>query len=444
VSLGLRRRLHRASVAGWSCCALFLSPPDAVQAQESPAGMDRIAREFVGLVLELGEHDPGYVDAYYGPPQWQEQARARKRELASIAVDAQRLATEVAQVRSEDAWEARRVRFLALQLEALQARLDMLQGRTLTFDEESRRLYGVVAPEHDEAHYRAALQALDAALPGSGTLAERAEAQRQRLIAPADRVDSVFRRQIDECRARTLQHVALPAGEEFRVEYVRDQPWGGYNWYEGKARSLIQINLDPPFVVSSSLETACHEGYPGHHTFNALLEQHLVDGRGWVELSVYPLYSPQSLIAEGTADFGVELAFPGDSEWAWLRAEIVPLAGLDPEAVEIQARIEALTKPLRHLSIDVARRYLDGRMSREEALRWLVEYRLVSPQEAERHVRFIEKYRSYVINYSYGTDLVGEYVDAVGGTDEAKRWAVFTQLLSSPTVPADLALPAVN
>lgn len=82
--------------------------------------MDRIAREFVGLVLELGEHDPGYVDAYYGPPQWQEQARARERELASIAVDAERLAAELALIRPEDAWEARRVRFLVLQLEALQ------------------------------------------------------------------------------------------------------------------------------------------------------------------------------------------------------------------------------------------------------------------------------------------------------------------------------------
>lgn len=435
--------LRRASVAWWSCCALFLSSPHAARAQEAPTGMDRIAREFVGLVLELGEHDPGYVDAYYGPPQWQEQARARKRELTAIAADAQRLAAELARVRPEDAMEVRRARFLGLQLEAVQARLEMLQGRTLSFDEESQRLYGVVAPEHDEVHYRAALEALDAAIPGTGTIAERAEAQRQRLIAPADRVDAVFRRQIEECKARTLEHLALPAGEEFRVEYVRGQPWGGYNWYEGKSRSLIQINLDPPFVVSSALKTACHEGYPGHHTFNALLEQHLVEGRGWVELSVYPLYSPQSLIAEGTADFGVELAFPGDSEWAWLREEIAPLAGLDPEAVETQARIDALTKPLRHLSIDVARRYLDGRMSREDALRWLVEYRLVSPQEAERLVRFIEKYRSYVINYSYGQDLVRAYVDAVGGTDEAKRWAVFAELLSSPTVPADLALPSL-
>lgn len=49
-----------------------------------------------------------------------------------------------------------------------------------------------------------------------------------------------------------------------------------------------------------------------------------------------------------------------------------------------------------------------------------------------------------MINYSYGRDLVGAYVDAVGGTDEAKRWADFAELPLSPTVPADLALPTAN
>ena len=423
----------------WLYGTVLLSSPQAVRAAEAVVEVNSIARDYVGLVLEMGKHDPGYVDAYYGPPEWQEQAKSRKRELPAIAADAQRLARLLADARSGDPLEARRIRFLALQLEAVLARLDMLQGRNLPFDEESRRLYGVVAPSHDEDHYRRALQALDAALPGQGTLAERAEAQRQRLIAPDDRVDSVFRRGLEECRARTLRHLALPVGEDFRVEYVRDQPWAAYNWYKGNAHSLIQLNLDVPFVVSEALQRACHEGYPGHHTFNALLEQRLVEERGWLEFSVYPLFSPQSFIAEGTADYGFELAFPGESKWPWLRQEVFGVAGLDPKAADAQARIDELMKPLRHLRIDVARRYLDGQMSREEALRWITEYRLVSPQEAERYVRFIEKYRSYVINYSYGKDLVGAYVDAVGGTDEAKRWAVFGELLSNPTVPADLA-----
>jgi hypothetical protein len=169
-----------------------------------------------------------------------------------------------------------------------------------------------------------------------------------------------------------------------------------------------------------------------------MLEQHLVRERGWVEFTVYPLFSPQSLIAEGTADFGTELAFPDRSLWPWVGEHLVPMAGLDPEVSGVQGKLQAAERPLRSLRIDVAREYLDGRLSRQEALRWLAEYGRVSSDEAERVLRFIERYRSYVINYSYGEDLVRAYVDAAGGQDPGRRWAVFLGLLSNPTVPADL------
>ena len=35
-----------------------------------------------------------------------------------------------------------------------------------------------------------------------------------------------------------------------------------------------------------------------------------VRDRGWVEISMYPLFSPQSLIAEGSANFGIDMALP--------------------------------------------------------------------------------------------------------------------------------------
>ena len=99
--------------------------------------------------------------------------------------------------------------------------------------------------------------------------------------------------------------------ESFTVEYVTNKPWSGYNWYQGKYRSVIQVNTDLPIYIDRAIDLACHEGYPGHHVYNALLEQHLVRERGWVEFSVYALFSPQSLIAEGTANYGIEVAFPG-------------------------------------------------------------------------------------------------------------------------------------
>ena len=32
--------------------------------------MDHIAEQYVRLILAVGQHDPDYVDAYYGPPEW--------------------------------------------------------------------------------------------------------------------------------------------------------------------------------------------------------------------------------------------------------------------------------------------------------------------------------------------------------------------------------------
>ena len=63
---------------------------------------------------------------------------------------------------------------------------------------------------------------------------------------PKDKIDPVFRAAIDEARRRTLVHLRLPANETFKLEYVTGKAWGGYNWYQGNATSLIQINTDLP------------------------------------------------------------------------------------------------------------------------------------------------------------------------------------------------------
>jgi hypothetical protein len=64
----------------------------------------------------------------------------------------------------------------------------------------------------------------------------------------------------------------------------------------------------------------------------------------------------------------------------------------------------------------------------------------MSPERAEQRVRFIEQYRSYVINYNLGKDLVRRWVEAQGGTPEHpdRRWNVFGRLLSTPMLPSEL------
>src|SRR5690606_3642551 len=185
-----------------------------------------------------------------------------------------------------------------------------------------------------------------------------------RYTIPPDRLQAVMQAAIAECRNRTLQHIPLPDGERFTLEFVTDKPWSGYNWYQGHANSLIQINTDLPIHIDRAVDLGCHEGYPGHHVYNALLEKTFVDGRGWVEMSVYPLFSPMSFVAEGSANYGIDLAFPGDEALAFEREVLFPLAGLDPATAGKKAELQALTRRLARAEYTIADAYLAGRIDR--------------------------------------------------------------------------------
>jgi len=88
-----------------------------------------------------------------------------------------------------------------------------------------------------------------------------------------------------------------------------------------------------------------HAGYPGHHVYNCLLEQAMYRGRGQVEYCVYPLFSPQSLIAEGSANYGIEMCFPTVEDRAAFEASVLfPLAGLDPASAEAYYKVEAMVR----------------------------------------------------------------------------------------------------
>jgi hypothetical protein len=160
-----------------------------------------------------------------------------------------------------------------------------------------------------------------------------------------------------------------------------------------------------------------------------------------VEVSVYPLFSPQSLIAEGSANFGVEMAFPGAERTAFERDSLFPLAGLDPTIAEQNAAVGALLTELNFARNEVARRYLDGVIDSAAAVAAMERYWLQPPDAAAKTLRFIQQYRSYVINYNVGRAMVARWVDRESGGTAPGRWRAFERLLSTPRLPGDLVLP---
>jgi hypothetical protein len=59
---------------------------------------------------------------------------------------------------------------------------------------------------------------------------------------------------------------------------------------------------------------------------------------------------------------------------------------------------------------------------------------------AEQRVDFFDTYRSYVINYNLGRDMVRDYVERGLGesASPAQRWERFSSLLASPRLPSGL------
>jgi hypothetical protein len=402
--------------------------------------VNKIAEAYVKLVLAMGQHDPDYVDAYYGPPEWKEQSE-HKKPLDAIAVEAMRLRDQLAKIsQPTDEMEQLRRRYLPKQLSALEARVRILNGECLKFDEESQALYDAVAPTFSETHFQEILAKLEPKLPGKGSLLQRYENWRRAFVIPKEKLDKVFQLAIKACRERSLAHIRLPPDENFSVEYVTNKPWGGYNWYKGNYRSVIQVNTDLPVYIDRAIDLAAHEGYPGHHVYNALLEKNLVRDRGWVEFSVYPLFSPQSLIAEGTANYGREVAFTKPDRLAFEKKVLWPAAGIDPSRVEEFYEVQDLVKKLGYATNEAARRYLNGDINADAAAAWLQKYALMDEKRAKQATKFIEKYRSYVVNYNLGEDMVRSYIEKRGGTAEQpeQRWREFEQLLASPRLPGDI------
>ena len=432
-------KLILASLLLAGCATTSLSP-----SAPEPAALAAIARDYVTMSLEIGERDEGYVDAYYGPPEWRDAARANPRSLEQLSILAEQLHGRLLALDPAglEPLEQKRLDSLTKQVVAARTRLKMLRGERIAFVEEAQGLYAATPRLLSLSEYEPVLARIDRLVPGSGPLATRVEAFQSGFVIPPDRLDAVMRAAIAECRRRTLRYVPMPEGESFALEFVTGKSWSGYNWYQGDYHSLIQVNTDLPVRIDRAVDLGCHEGYPGHHAYNALLEQKLARGRGWVEYMVYPLYSPQSFIAEGSANYGVELAFPGPERLAFERRTLYPLAGLPAENAAQYLALETALGELQGARFTIARDYLDQRISRDAAIEALQRYQLLTRPRAEQSVAFFDQYRSYVINYGLGRDMVRDYVEAQGDTPE-ERWSAMARILSEPTNPSHL-LPAAR
>ncbi|WP_102126227.1 hypothetical protein [Deinococcus planocerae] len=384
-----------------------------------------IAERYLRLAHAIDAHREGFVDGYGGPQEW---ADRTPRDPADLRAEAQALLDGVASV--ED--DARRT-FLTVQARAMDTMTRLIAGEELPYADEVRGLYDIEPVRADVAALERALAELDAALPGSGSLIEREEALRARVVVPKDDILRVAEPILAHLRERTRERFGLPEGENFTIGLVQDKPWSGYNWPLGNLRSRIDLNTDLPVLLPSLPDLLAHEGYPGHHTEHATKEARLVRERGWLEHSIQLLNAPECVVSEGVATNARRALMTREELEAWLTGELAGVAGLDPGDVAAFLAASRARRDLKGVSATAALMLHGDGAPEAEVLDFLRRYGPANEQRARQSLRFISQptFRAYIFTYSVGGDLV-EGVLERGGTPG------FARLLGEPVTPGQL------
>jgi hypothetical protein len=397
-----------------------------------PATVGDLMHNYLVLVAELGERDPDSLDFYIGSDASVELARSHPEKLDSLHRSAVVLREQILQLPESSSFDAARRSLLVAQVDAIALRAEQLLGRNRSFDEESKTLFGVVAPADREAGERKILRARLAALLGNPTNPAQAYSRfDRRFIIPADRVPAEMDAALRQCRDLTLQHMTLPHGEHVQVEYVFHKPWSAFSRYLGNAHSLIQVNMDYPLTVDRLLSLACHEGYPGHHVFNSIRDQTLVRSLHREEFLAQPTFSPQSYVSEAAASYAPTLVLSDAERLRIERDVLFPLAGLKGLDCKHYLEVQRLIAGLHTAEPSIAREYLDGRLEFVRASDALERETLM--EHGETTLLYLNEYRTYMLSYTVGSDSVRALVEQ-GGANDALRWRRYRNLMTNPVV----------
>jgi hypothetical protein len=391
-----------------------------------------LPERYLLLGLRLDRHVDGLVDGYYGPPELKTRVEGEEPVAADVLVDE----ANALLVDAEEAdLEPQRRRWLSAQLRGLACVAEMVSGAEIAWTDAVRRCYGVEVSPAAEDDFARVHEQLDAALPGSGELAERLERWKQSQELAPETVLPAFQALIDELRKRASGLTDLPDGEWIDVELVTGEPWAAYNWYLGELKSRIEINTDLPLRSYFLAVLAAHEAYPGHHTEAVCKEARLVRERGHVETSILLIHTPECLVSEGIAQIAIEQAF-GD-EWVAKASEI--LRPLDvPFDVEVAQVVADAQDALEDVDVNIAYHSSESGWSVDDSVAYHRRWALSPEDRARKSVGFDTHpmWSVYVPTYSRGRRLAREFASS---TPDG-----FRRLLNEQLTTADLDRSAAS
>ena len=374
--------------------ALLIVALAAAACTANRRGVDAIAEDYVRVALQLAQHDPTLVESWRGPDRFKPGPRAPVAEVARLIDELLRDA-EFAAGDISSAQEYARVHYLRAQLRGLRFAADRQLGQAKSIDDQAREEFGVTFPPLDQAALTRAHSALDAALPGFGSLKHRLAEYRKESEVPASRRQEVLTAALESCRRATAAVVPLPPGESVAIVLGDPPPlFDGWASYRGNNRTEIEIS-GGPLDSARAHRLACHEGYPGHHVQHLLIDR-LYAERQWPELLMAPAFGPHLLYLEGAAEVAADLVLT---------------------ASPVERHVQSLSP----IVTDVARHYLDGTLTQERALERLADEALIANPSAL--LAFIEQRRARALVYVEGRRLVYQHLKTkdLAGLYEAFR-----------------------
>ncbi len=383
-----------------------------------------IAEQYVRLAHGVNTFHPGFIDSYVGDPVW---AEPTNQSIAGLESACLQLETSI-----EALTDAARQDFLRVQVRAIRTALRLAKGEVLSYLEEASGLYDFEPLRVPESFFESAIGKLEALLPGSGDLAVRWQGLRKRFEVAPERLNSVIEVINLELRKRTKQVFELPEHEKIVFELVQNKPWGGYNWFLGKAVSRVEVNTDLPVFLYGLPDLVAHEGYPGHHTERIFKEQ-LSRLHGHAEHDLQLLNAPEAVLAEGIATNALEFVVAAAQLPSWL-FELAPLAGLDLslEDCELIYAVLKAQSNLRGVRTNAALMLHQDGLPEKVILEYLQQFAFINDAQARKALEFMKYARAYIHTYSIGYDLVHGVLQ---GHD---RQAIFKRLLAEPITPSQL------
>ncbi|MGY5874447.1 MAG: hypothetical protein RTU30_01765 [Candidatus Thorarchaeota archaeon] len=312
------------------------------------------------------------VDAYFGPEELGPKRQTDNKSAQDLSRDLGSLIDDLAEVKSD-----LRRKCVTGETKSIALVVDWLGGADISYTKLVEGLFNIRLSEYSDYEIDGVISELDEALSSmDGSLRERISRYRTEGDVSGEELREVIVQELQpkshEVADQFRELIYKPMGVEVTdngVVYrtVRNEPWSGYNYYQGGFRSINEFNIDRSMNKRDLLAVIYHE-YE-HHVSNLWREKAYRD-KNFLDLTVVPLHTGRCVISEGTADTAKDFLGISDSE---------------SEAVAF----DALRRLSRMVSINAALFMNRDGFSVDETINYIADKQMKTVEEAKHSIDFI-------------------------------------------------------